>query len=73
VDNDAGAIGLRRSGIAAPNAEWEHVYCAAVVAANTSMRPVEVKQLRRCDVDLVKRLVYGRRSKNEASQRVRAT
>jgi len=26
---------------AASNQEWEHVYCAAVVAANTSMRPVE--------------------------------
>ncbi len=38
------------------NPEWEHVYCAAVVAANTSMRPVEVKHLRRCDVDLVKKL-----------------
>jgi integrase len=39
---------------AASNPEWEHVYCAAVVAANTSMRPVEVKHLRRRDVDLVK-------------------
>jgi hypothetical protein len=26
---------------AASNAEWEHVFCAAVVATNTSMRPVE--------------------------------
>jgi integrase len=55
---------------AASNAEWEHVYCAAVVAANTSMRPVEVKHLRRRDVDLVKRLVHVRRSKNESSHRV---
>jgi integrase len=55
---------------AASNPEWEHVYCAAVVAANTSMRPVEVKHLRRRDVDLVKKLVYVRRSKNETSQRV---
>ena len=55
---------------AASNAAWEHVYCAAVVAANTSMRPVEVKHLRRCDVDLVKRLVHVRRSKNETSHRV---
>ncbi|MBY0496315.1 MAG: site-specific integrase [Cyanobacteria bacterium] len=46
------------------------MYCAAVVAANTSMRPVEVKHLRRCDVDLVKRLVHVRRSKNETSHRV---
>jgi len=46
------------------------VYCAAVVAANTSMRPVEVKDLRRRDVDLVKKLVHVRRSKNETSHRV---
>ena len=46
------------------------MYCAAIVAANTSMRPVEVKHLRRCDVDLVKRLVHVRRSKNETSHRV---
>ena len=55
---------------AASNPEWEHVYCAAVVAANTSMRPVEVKHLRRRDVDLAKRLLYVRRSKNETSHRV---
>jgi integrase len=39
---------------AASNPEWEHVYCAAVVAANTSMRGVEVKHVRRKDVDLEK-------------------
>src|SRR5690606_21906407 len=55
---------------AASNPEWEHVYCAAVVAANTSMRPVEVKHLRRRDVDLVRKLLYVRRSKNETSHRV---
>jgi len=55
---------------AASSPEWEHVYCAAIVAANTSMRPVEVKHLRRCDVDLVKRLLHVRRSKNETSHRV---
>jgi len=55
---------------AASNQEWEHVYCAAIVAANTSMRPVEVKHLRRCDVDLVKKLLHVRRSKNESSHRV---
>jgi len=31
---------------------------------------VEVKHLRRCDVDLVKELVHVRRSKNETSHRV---
>jgi integrase len=56
--------------VAASTAEWEHVYCAAIVAANTSMRPVEVKHIRRCDVDLVKRLLYVRCSKNETSHRV---
>src|SRR5258705_8512911 len=55
---------------AASNPEWEHVYCAAIVAANTSMRPVEVKHLRRCDVDRVKKLLHVRRSKNETSHRV---
>ena len=55
---------------AASNPEWEHVCCAAVVAANTSMRPVEVKHLRRRDIDVVKKLVYVRRSKNETSHRV---
>jgi integrase len=55
---------------AAANPEWEHVYCAALVAANTSMRPVEVKHLRRRDVELQKRLVDVRRSKNETSHRV---
>jgi integrase len=56
--------------VAASNPEWEHVDCAAIVAANTSMRPVEVKHIRRCDVDLVKRLLHVRRSKNETSHRV---
>jgi integrase len=56
--------------VAASNPEWEHVYCAAIVAANTSMRRVEVKHVRRCDVDLVKRLLHVRRSKNETSHRV---
>jgi integrase len=45
-------------------------WCAAIVAANTSMRPVEVKHVRRCEVDLVKKLLHVRRSKNESSHRV---
>lgn len=55
---------------ASSNPEWEHVHCAAVVAANTSMRPVEVKHLRRRDVDLFKRTVTVARSKNVTSHRV---
>ena len=33
------------------NTKWEHVYCAAILAANTSMRGVEVKHARRRDFD----------------------
>lgn len=55
---------------AASNPEWEHVYCAAILAANTSLRPVEVKHLRRRDVDTEKKLLFVRRSKNETSHRV---
>lgn len=52
------------------NAEWEHVYCAAILAANTSMRGVEVKHVRRKDFDRHKRVVHIRTSKNETSKRV---
>ena len=55
---------------AASNPDWEHVYCAALVAANTSLRPVEVKHLRRADVDLFKKTLTVRRSKNQTSHRV---
>ena len=64
---------------AASNPEWEHVYCAAVLAANTSMRGVEVKHVRRRDIDLEKvwdvesatgkGVLYVSRSKNETSKR----
>ena len=63
---------------AASNPEWEHVYCAAVLAANTSMRVVEVKHVRRKDVDLEKvwdvesatgkGVLYVGHSKNETSK-----
>jgi integrase len=63
------------------NPEWEHVWCAAELAANTSLRGVEVKRLRRKDLarldapDIMKefeesRTIYVRSSKNEASKRV---
>jgi integrase len=64
---------------AASHPEWEHVYCAAVLAGNTSMRGVEVKHVRRKDVDLDKvwdiesatgqGVVYVGHSKNETSKR----
>lgn len=64
---------------AASNPEWEHVYCAAALAANTSMRGVEVRHVRRRDVDLEKvwdvesatarGMLYVGHSKNETSKR----
>ena len=60
----------RLFGTAAKNPEWEHVYCAATVAANTSMRPVEVKHLKRRHVDLFAGTVTVARSKNASSHRV---
>jgi integrase len=56
--------------VAQGNPEWQHVYCAAVLAANTSMRGVEIKHLRRKDVDLDAKALHIRKSKNEGSKRV---
>lgn len=55
--------------VASSKPAWEHLYCAAVVAANTSMRRVEVMHLRRQDVDLFDKSVTIRRSKNKSSHR----
>jgi len=52
------------------NPEWTHVYCAAVLAANTSMRGVEIKHLRRKDVDVSATALHIRKSKNEGSKRI---
>ena len=52
------------------NPEWEHVWCAAQLAANTSVRGVEVKHVRRKDFDPEKRLIHIRTSKNQTSKRV---
>jgi integrase len=46
------------------------VWCAAQLAANTSMRGVEVKQVRRKDFDAEKRVIHIRTSKNQTSKRV---
>jgi integrase len=56
--------------VAKANPEWQHVYCAGVLAANTSMRGVEIKHIRRKDVDLDARALHIRKSKNEGSKRV---
>ena len=55
---------------ATTNPEWEHVYCAAILAANTSMRGVEIKHLRRRDIDVEKGVLYIRKSKNETRHRI---
>jgi integrase len=56
--------------VAESNGEWQHVHCAAVLAANTSMRGVEIKHIRRKDVDLDAKALHIRKSKNEGSKRV---
>ena len=56
--------------VAANNPEWEHVYCAAIVAATTSMRRVEVMNLKRKNVDVFAKTVTVGRSKNHAGLRV---
>jgi integrase len=45
-------------------------YCAALLTANTSMRPVEIRRLLWSDLDPFNRLVTVRRSKTEAGARV---
>lgn len=55
---------------AAKKPEWQTAYCAALLTANTSMRPVELKRLKWDDVDPVNRLVTVRLSKTEAGTRV---
>lgn len=50
--------------------EWQTAYCAALLTANTTMRPVELKRLLWRDFDPVNRIVVVRRSKTEAGARV---
>jgi integrase len=50
--------------------EWQTAYCAALLTANTSMRPVELRRLLWSDLDPFNRLVTVRRSKTEAGTRV---
>jgi integrase len=56
--------------VASSNIDWEPVYLAAVVAANTSLRPVEVKHVRWGNVDLIEGVIRVTRSKLESSHRV---
>jgi integrase len=55
---------------AAREPEWQTAYCAALLTANTSMRPVEIKRLKWADLDPLQRMITVRRSKTEAGSRV---
>jgi integrase len=55
---------------AASNPEWQIAYCAALLTANTSMRPVEIRRLKWADLDPMARLVKVSRSKTDAGERV---
>jgi integrase len=50
--------------------EWQVAYCAALLTANTSMRPVELRRLVWDDLDPFNRLVTVRRSKTDAGTRI---
>ena len=50
--------------------EWQTAYCAALLTASTSMRPIELKRLNWSDIDPFARLVTVRRSKTDAGARV---
>ena len=54
---------------AAAKDEWLVVYCAAVLAVNTTCRGIELKHLRWRDVDLFDRSILIRRSKTKAGHR----
>jgi integrase len=55
---------------AAKEPEWQTAYCAALLTANTSMRPVELERLKWGDVDPFNKLVTVRLSKTDAGTRV---
>lgn len=46
---------------------WDAAFYAAMCAANTTMRSIEIKSLRVCDVNLVEREVFVRRSKGKTA------
>jgi len=54
---------------AATKDEWLVVYCAAVLAVNTTCRGIELKHLRWRDIDLFDRSIVIRRSKTKAGHR----
>ena len=55
---------------AASRPSWLRAYCAALLTANGSMRPVELRRLLWQDLDPIDRTLMIRRSKTEAATRV---
>lgn len=55
---------------AAQEPEWQTAYCAALLTANTTMRPVELKRLKWADIDPFNRTVTVLVSKTDAGVRV---
>ena len=55
---------------AATKTEWQTAFCAALLTANTSARPTELRRLLWSDLDPVGRLVTFRKSKTDAGTRV---
>jgi integrase len=55
--------------VAASRPEWLVAQCAAVLAANTTCRKVELRNLRWCDVDLFNQVANLNRSKTVAGRR----
>jgi len=56
--------------VAASKPEWQLAYCAALLTANTTMRPAELKRLLWRDIDSTESAVIVRRSKTDAGTRV---
>jgi integrase len=50
--------------------EWQTAYCAALLTANASVRPVEIKRLKWEDFYPADRLIFVRRSKTDAGTRI---
>ena len=54
---------------ASTKTDWQTAYCAALLTANTSMRPVEVRRLLWRDLDPINRVITVRVSKTDAGTR----
>lgn len=60
---------LRLFQVASSKPEWQVAYCAALLTANCSLRPCEIRSLRWSDVNIKERTVFVPDSKTEAGVR----